>query len=150
MKRVKRIVTALCILFPVFLLLVCSVILVGGTDDNDDGNPKHASGLGLSDKVREYAAFVGDTAAEYNIHEYEKYLLAIMMVETGGEGNDTMQSLGNSGLTEEEKEILTDACKIFVIKGQDVHLVEGEVFNIKITYPYDLRVAETLIKGEDK
>ena len=28
------------------------------------------------------------------------------------------------GLTEEEKEILTDACKIFVIKGQDVHLVE--------------------------
>ena len=75
MKRVKRIVTALCILFPVFLLLVCSVILVGVTDDNDDGNPKHASGLGLSDKVREYAAFVGDTAAEYNIHEYEKYLL---------------------------------------------------------------------------
>lgn len=40
--------------------------------------------------------------------------------------------------------------RFFVIKGQDVHLVEGEVFNIKITYPYDLRVAETLIKGEDK
>ena len=54
------------------------------------------------------------------------------------------------GLTEEEKEILTDACKIFVMKGQKVHLVEGEVFNIKITYPYDLRVAETLIKGEEK
>ena len=52
--------------------------------------------------------------------------------------------------TEEEKEILTDACKIFVMKGQEVHLVEGEVFNIKITYPYDLRVAETLIKGEEK
>ncbi len=51
-------------------------------------------------------------------------------------------------LTEEEKEILTDAAKIFVIKGQAVHLVEGEVFNIKITYPYDLRVAETLIKGD--
>ncbi len=40
--------------------------------------------LGYLTKVREYAAFVGDTAAEYNIHEYEKYLLAIMMVETGG------------------------------------------------------------------
>ena len=51
-------------------------------------------------------------------------------------------------LTEEEKDILTDACKIFVIKGEHVQLVEGEVFNIKITYPYDLRVAETLIKGE--
>ena len=54
------------------------------------------------------------------------------------------------GLTDEEKAVLTDAAKIFVIKGQDVHLVEGEVFNIKITYPYDLRVAETLIKGEEK
>ncbi len=53
------------------------------------------------------------------------------------------------GLTEEEKEILTDAAKIFVMKGEPVHLVDGEVFNIKITYPYDLRVAETLIKGEN-
>ena len=54
------------------------------------------------------------------------------------------------GLTEEEKDILTDACKIFVIKGEKVQLVEGEVFNIKITYPYDLRVAETLIEGDGK
>lgn len=53
-------------------------------------------------------------------------------------------------LTKEEKDILTDACKILVLKGYKVHLVEGEVFNIKITYPYDLRVAETLIKGEGK
>ena len=53
------------------------------------------------------------------------------------------------GLTAEEKEILTDACKIFVMKGQQVYLVDGEVFNIKITYPYDLRVAETLIRGEE-
>ena len=53
-----------------------------------------------------------------------------------------------SELTEEEKEILTDAAKIFVMKGEPVYLVEGEVFNIKITYPYDLRVAETLVKEE--
>lgn len=50
-------------------------------------------------------------------------------------------------LSEEEKEILTDACKIVVIKGEMVHLVEGEVSNIKITYPYDLRVAEALLGG---
>ena len=50
-------------------------------------------------------------------------------------------------LTEEEKGILTDAAKIFVMKGERVHIVEGEVFNIKITYPYDLRVAEALIHG---
>lgn len=51
------------------------------------------------------------------------------------------------GLTEEEKTILTDACKILVLKGDKVQLVEGEVFNIKITYPYDLRVAESLLGG---
>lgn len=51
-------------------------------------------------------------------------------------------------LSEEEKNILTDAAKIFVMKGEKVHIVDGEVFNIKITYPYDLRVAEALLKGE--
>lgn len=50
-------------------------------------------------------------------------------------------------LTVEEKEILTDACKILVMKGEPVHLVEGEESNIKITYPYDLRVAEALLGG---
>ena len=53
-------------------------------------------------------------------------------------------------LTDAEKDILTDAAKIFVTKGEPVQLVEGEVFNIKITYPYDLRVAEALLKGENK
>lgn len=51
------------------------------------------------------------------------------------------------GLNEEEKTILTDACKILVLKGDKVQLVEGEVFNIKITYPYDLRVAESILGG---
>ena len=54
-----------------------------------------------------------------------------------------------ASLTEEEKAILTDACKIFSIKNKDVYMVDGEVFNIKITYPYDLKVANTLLKGKD-
>lgn len=54
-----------------------------------------------------------------------------------------------ASLTEDEKAILTDACKIFSIKNKEVYMVEGEVFNIKITYPYDLKVAHTLLKGKD-
>jgi len=50
-------------------------------------------------------------------------------------------------LTQEEKDEMTDACKIFSIKGEPVHLVQGEVFNMKITYPFDLRVAQTMIEG---
>ena len=54
-----------------------------------------------------------------------------------------------NSLTEEEKEILTDACKIYTLKGEPVSLVKGEVFNIKITYPYDMKVANTLLKGKE-
>lgn len=50
-------------------------------------------------------------------------------------------------LTSDEKQILTDACKIFSIKGEKVKLVQGEVFNIKVTTPYDLNVANAIIKG---
>ena len=54
-----------------------------------------------------------------------------------------------ASLTEDEKAILTDACKIFSIKNKPVYMVSGEVYNIKITYPYDLKVAKTLLKGKD-
>ena len=50
-------------------------------------------------------------------------------------------------LTEEERGILTDACKIYVLKNEPVHLEEGDVSNIKITYPHDLRVAEAILGG---
>ena len=53
-----------------------------------------------------------------------------------------------NSLTEEDKVTLTDAAKVFVIKGKNVTLVKGETFNIKITYPYDLQLAETLLGGE--
>lgn len=51
-------------------------------------------------------------------------------------------------LTDDEKSILTDACKIFSMKGFPVRLIQGEVHNIKITYPYDLRVAKALLDEE--
>ncbi len=54
-----------------------------------------------------------------------------------------------NSLTFEEKEVLTDAAKILVTKGESVHLVNGEVFNTKITYSYDLEVAEALIRREN-
>lgn len=49
-------------------------------------------------------------------------------------------------LTDDEKDILTDAAKILVMKGIPVTLVRGETYNIKITYPYDLRIARSLIE----
>lgn len=47
-------------------------------------------------------------------------------------------------LTEEEEKSLTDACGIFMLKGEPVHLVRGDYFNIKLTTPYDMAVAEAI------
>ena len=49
------------------------------------------------------------------------------------------------GLTPEEAGQLTDACKIFVLRNEPVALVRGDVANMKITYPQDLRVASALL-----
>ncbi|MDR1734373.1 MAG: 2-C-methyl-D-erythritol 4-phosphate cytidylyltransferase [Oscillospiraceae bacterium] len=48
-------------------------------------------------------------------------------------------------LTQEEEAVLTDACKIYVLRGRPVYLVQGEVYNMKITYPYDVKVAKALL-----
>lgn len=51
----------------------------------------------------------------------------------------------NESLTEEEKAILTDACKVYVIKNKKVGLVMGETYNIKITTKHDLKMANLMI-----
>lgn len=48
-------------------------------------------------------------------------------------------------LTDEEKAILTDAAKVFIMKGEEVALVEGSTSNIKITHPSDLDIANSII-----
>lgn len=54
-------------------------------------------------------------------------------------------------LTDEEKNILTDACKMYIMKNKKVKLVNGELYNMKITTPYDLKMANMMIgiKGEE-
>lgn len=52
-------------------------------------------------------------------------------------------------LTPEEEAVLTDGCKIYLLKGEPVAMVEGAVTNIKVTYPSDLAFAESFLKGEE-
>jgi 2-C-methyl-D-erythritol 4-phosphate cytidylyltransferase len=49
-------------------------------------------------------------------------------------------------LTAAQKSELTDACKICSLSGIDVKIVKGEMFNIKITTPYDLKVANAILQ----
>lgn len=48
-------------------------------------------------------------------------------------------------LTEEEKAILTDACKICCVRNVPVKLVRGEISNIKITTIDDMKMAKAMI-----
>lgn len=50
-------------------------------------------------------------------------------------------------LTEQEKLILTDACKICVVRNTYVHLVSGEVSNLKITTVSDYKIAQAMVGG---
>ena len=38
---------------------------------------------------------------------------------------------------------------MFVMKNRDVHIVEGEVYNLKITTLHDLKIAEAILKERD-
>ena len=80
----------------------------------------------ISDIQRRDVMYQGQTPQTFNIMQLKKLY------------ND---------LTDEEKEILTDACKIFSIRNKKVKIILGELFNIKITTPFDLTVANAIIKG---
>ena len=49
-------------------------------------------------------------------------------------------------LAENDKAILTDACKILVLRGEPVALVQGDVANMKLTYTNDMRIARAMME----
>jgi len=51
-----------------------------------------------------------------------------------------------ASLTDDEKESLTDACKIMVLYGKTVGIVAGERYNIKITTPFDYSMALAMLE----
>lgn len=50
-----------------------------------------------------------------------------------------------TNLSDDQKNSLTDACKIFVLNGEKVFLVNGDFSNIKITTVTDLKIAKAMI-----
>ena len=50
-------------------------------------------------------------------------------------------------LSDEEKNVLTDACKICVVRGLPVFMVRGEVSNLKITNVSEYKIAQAMVGG---
>ena len=112
-------------------------------DDNIDGTLKY----GAVDTVVE--------AFDTIVHSADGEVITNIPVRSEMYQGQTPQSFNIkllmsffNSLTNEEKESLTDACKALVIKGNDVHLVKGEVYNMKITTQHDLKVANGLVEGD--
>jgi len=53
-------------------------------------------------------------------------------------------------LREDEKNVLTDACKIYILRGKKVGLVKGELYNMKITTIYDLKMANLILNSKEE
>ena len=49
----------------------------------------------------------------------------------------------------EERSVLTDAGKIYVVSCEPVEIVTGAADNIKITYPGDIGIAEAIYSGRN-
>lgn len=92
-KYVLPILLILALLFGLVfgLLLIASSVL---DDDGRGNNPIIDGGsvIGVSAEVLQYEALVNELAAKYGIPEYAGLVLAMMMQESGGRGNDPMQS----------------------------------------------------------
>ena len=52
-------------------------------------------------------------------------------------------------LTDEQRSVLTDAGKIYVVSCEPVEIVTGAADNIKITYPGDIGIAEAIYSGRN-
>lgn len=46
----------------------------------------------------------------------------------------------------DHQEAFTDEATVVEVAGHEVHLIEGELMNIKITTPEDMVIAEQLLK----
>lgn len=60
---------------------------------------------------------------------------------------DLLKELYQS-LDEQEKAVLTDACKMAVVRDRKVYLVKGEPSNLKITTVSDYKIAQAMVGGE--
>lgn len=74
------------------------------------------AGMNLSNEVLKYRGEVEKYCSEFGVSDYVDYILAIMQVESGGLGNDVMQSSESLGLEPNSlstSESIRQGCKYF-------------------------------------
>ncbi|MGM9542632.1 MAG: lysozyme family protein [Candidatus Limivicinus sp.] len=74
------------------LLLVLPLLLLFGAVGALFGGSGELEKAPVSDEVKAYAGLIQLYAAEHGIPEYTELIMAVMMQESGGQGNDPMQA----------------------------------------------------------
>ena len=74
------------------LLLVLPLLLLFGAVGALFGGSTELEKAPVSDEVKAYAGLIQLYAAEHGIPEYTELIMAVMMQESGGQGNDPMQA----------------------------------------------------------
>ena len=95
--------------------------------------------LNLSDEVLAYEDLVNKYCKEYEIEEYEDYILAIMMVESGGKGDDVMCSSESAGLAPgslKPEESIKQGCKYFAALLKGIEEYECDIWTAVQSYNY--------------
>lgn len=87
-----------CLFFMFIILILIFGIMTTDEDGSEFEDIRGVTGLNLSPEVLAYKSMVESYANQYEIGNYTGYLLAIMMVESGGVGDDVMQSSESLGL----------------------------------------------------
>lgn len=100
-RRFKIILFILPALLPLLVALFSATFLVITVKQKN--NVRYESGMEVNENVQGYAALIAQKAGEHGIGDYARYLMAIMMVESGGTGNDPMQSLSTTDLPAEQR-----------------------------------------------
>lgn len=114
--KIKKIFIS-CVFF-LFLMIVMVFLVILNADEEalSDLASEGEIGLNLSEEVLKYQDLLEQYTDEYEISEYIGYLLAIMQVESGGKGQDVMQSSESAGKEKDSfspEESIEQACKYF-------------------------------------
>lgn len=120
-------------IFTGIISLLLFLFIVTSDDEESSDAQFDYSGLNLSAEVLKHQPTVEKYARKYGIEDYVNYLLVIMQVESGGTGEDVMQSSESLGLPPNSlntEQSIEQGCKYFAsllssaeAKGCDINTV---------------------------
>lgn len=85
------------VLLGFFIFIILIFMLIFNQDESNDSNIA-SENQNLSESVLRYKSTVEKYAKQYGGSEYVPYILALMQIESGGNGGDPMQSSESLGL----------------------------------------------------